>query len=213
MATIKRLLPGLTSIARQAHPAPVSPPVPGLPAQRAQARAYEREIRREERAYWSSWLKDLLVAGLCAAVFYLFIFQLAHIKGPSMLPGYVDGEIAGVSKMHKSLSIYSRGDVWVFRTGGTAGLIKRVIGLPGDIVEIKAGVVFVNGFPLEEGYVTLPKDETLPPVTVGKDTLYILGDNRSVSRDSRAVGPVPVSMCVGKVIFIMWPASAFRIPV
>jgi signal peptidase I len=85
--------------------------------------------------------------------------------------------------------------------------IKRVIGLPGDLVEIDRGMVYVNGERLEEGYV--PEDyrdrQSAPAVTVPPDSYYVLGDHRSSSNDSRNWGPVDRRFIYGKAVFVYWP--------
>ncbi len=103
------------------------------------------------------------------------------------------------------------GDVIVFRypLDPQRDFVKRVIGVPGDTVEIRRGVVYVNGKALDEPYVTAPSIDTMAQRTVGPDEYFVLGDNRRASNDSRDWGPVPLKNIIGKVWMTYWPTSRF----
>ncbi|MGH2755195.1 MAG: signal peptidase I [Actinomycetota bacterium] len=97
-----------------------------------------------------------------------------------------------------------------FPTGGAQDFIKRVIGVGGDTVEGRDGIVFVNGEPIEEPY--LPEDvetSSFGPVTVPDGTIFVMGDNRGNSEDSRAIGPIDIDAVVGKAFILIWPPSDF----
>ena len=99
-----------------------------------------------------------------------------------------------------------RGDVVVFRINPNADLlIKRVIGLPGDQVEIHNGRVFINGQALDEPYITQPTYGDYGPLDVPPLHVFVLGDNRSFSNDSRAFGPLPLDSVIGRAWFSYWP--------
>lgn len=100
-----------------------------------------------------------------------------------------------------------RGDIVVFDDPRFQGdeIVKRVIGLPGETVELRGGSVFVDGRELEEPYVTAPSSDYRPPLLVPEETYYVLGDNRSASVDSRNLGPVPLAAIVGKLSLRYWP--------
>ena len=107
----------------------------------------------------------------------------------------------------------SRGDIIVFESTAGSGndLIKRVIALPGERVEIVAGQVFINGLLLHESYISEPWSDTEPPIVVPARHYYVLGDNRNSSQDSRSgrVGLVPRERIVGKALLRYWPFGDF----
>jgi len=101
-----------------------------------------------------------------------------------------------------------QGDVIVFYEPDQGrDFVKRVIGVPGDLVEIRAGVVYVNGTVLQEPYMVKLDRGNHPPEVVQQGCYFVLGDNRSVSYDSRELGPIPQENIVGKTWFIYWPLS------
>ena len=102
-----------------------------------------------------------------------------------------------------------RGDIVAFRhaSAGRAVYIKRVIGVPGDRVAIRAGQVRVDGVPLAEPYVHYRDSRSFPDVVVPPGKYYVLGDNRGNSEDSRAWGFVPANAFIGRAIFGVWPLS------
>ena len=97
--------------------------------------------------------------------------------------------------------------VFWFQGDPNKSYIKRVIGLPGDTVEIRDGTVIVNGKPLSENYVPKQYRDTQwrPPVKLGPGQYYVLGDHRSSSNDSRNWGPVERKQIYGKAVFVYWP--------
>ncbi len=86
-------------------------------------------------------------------------------------------------------------------------LVKRVIGLPGETIEIMNGKVFINGKPLTEPYIKEPPSYYLRPIKIPPKSYFVLGDNRNNSEDSSVYGPVPRSLITGKDVFIYWPPS------
>jgi len=99
------------------------------------------------------------------------------------------------------------GDVIVFRfpKNETQSFVKRIVGMPGDTVDVQRGTVFVNGEPLDEPYVVHDSKETRPPVKIGRDEYYVMGDNRTQSNDSRNWGTVPADNIIGRVWVGYWP--------
>src|SRR5271170_2385222 len=144
-----------------------------------------------------SWIRDLALSVLIAVVLIVFIYQPVKVEGTSMMPGLRDQERIFINKFTYRLGIggIERGDTVVFWFPGdnSKSYIKRVIGLPEDVVEIDHGVIIVNGKPLIEDYV--PEDyrdyQSRAPQRIGRDQYYVLGDHRSSSNDSRAWGTVP----------------------
>jgi signal peptidase I len=106
-----------------------------------------------------------------------------------------------------------RGEVIVFRfpRDPSKDFVKRVIGLPGDRVELRQGTVYINGAALAEPYVTTPGESTRPPILLGEKQYYVLGDNRNGSNDSRIWGPVPEENVLGKVWLVYWPFTEIQL--
>ena len=162
------------------------------------------------RAVWEL-LHDLSVAVVFCFFLITFVAQAFRVQGTSMLPVLEDGERIIVNKFVYRFRPVERGDVVVFwyPRDPTVSFIKRVVGLPGDVVEIRAGVLHVNGRRLPEGYL-LSKfrgDESYPPVEVKKGFYYVLGDHRNSSNDSRSWGEVPEKYIYGRAVFRFWPLS------
>jgi signal peptidase I len=128
-----------------------------------------------------------------------------------MMPGLRDQERIFINKFTYRFGIgnIQRGDtvVFWFPMDRTKSYIKRVIGLPGDLVEIDRGVVIVNGKRLAEDYVgeKYRDYQSRPPERIGPDEYFVLGDHRNSSNDSRAWGLVPRQDIYGKAVFVYWP--------
>jgi len=158
-----------------------------------------------------SWIRDLALSVLIAIVLIVFIYQPVKVEGTSMMPALRDQERIFINKFTYRFGIggIERGDTVVFWFPGdmSKSYIKRVIGLPGDLVEIDRGLVIVNGKPLAEDYVTEDyRDyQSRPPQRIGRDEYYVLGDHRRSSNDSRAWGTVPRRNIYGKAVFVYWP--------
>jgi signal peptidase I len=158
-----------------------------------------------------SWLRDLFLSVLIAVIVILFLYQPVKVEGTSMMPSLVDQERIFINKFiyRFGLASVSRGDTVVFWFPGdlTKSYIKRVIGVPGDSVEVVDGTVIVNGHALAESYV--PEEyrdhRSMPLRTVPADQYFVLGDHRSSSNDSRSWGWVPRSDIYGKAVFVYWP--------
>jgi signal peptidase I len=157
------------------------------------------------------WARDLLLSLILALVVILFLYQPVKVEGTSMMPSLVDQERVFINKFvyRFGLEKISRGDTVVFWFPGdpTKSYIKRVIGLPGDTVEVKNGVVFLNGKALSEPYVPeqFRDHMSFPATHVPPGQYYVLGDHRSSSNDSRHWGPVRQEAVYGKAVFVYWP--------
>src|SRR6266404_381579 len=158
-----------------------------------------------------SWFRDLFVSVVIAIIVILFLYQPVKVEGTSMMPSLIDQERAFVNKFIYPFGIsnISRGDMVVFWFSGdpTKPYIKRIIGVPGDTVEVAEGTVFVNGNPLAESYVPEEYRDHISMTrrTVPQDQFFVLGDHRSSSNDSRSWGMVPRSFIYGKAVFVYWP--------
>lgn len=162
------------------------------------------------------WAKALIGALLVTFVIIFFI-RPTVVYGPSMEPSYYDREYLLISNALVKVQGLSRGDVIVFKThlkldsGGEKNLIKRVIGTPGDTVEIADGQVRVNGEVIQEAYTdgSPTLDNGVTSWVVGDNEYFVLGDNRDNSKDSRFddVGLIKKDKIMGKVVFRILPIS------
>src|ERR1039457_2992552 len=158
-----------------------------------------------------TWIRDLALSILIAVVLVVFIYQPVKVEGTSMMPALRDQERIFINKFTYRFGTRNieRGDtvVFWFPLDISKSYIKRVVGLPGGVVEIDRGVVIVNGKPLAEDYV--PEEyrdyQSLRPQRIGPDQYFVLGDHRSSSNDSRAWGNVPRLNIYGKAVFVYWP--------
>ena len=165
------------------------------------------------------WVRDIVIAIIIAAII-LFFFKPIIIQQESMQPTFYSNDYVVVSK--QSYSIFGdieRGDVIVFRSslldenGDQKSLIKRVIGLPGDTIEIKNGYVIVNGVTIQEDYLAEQGGSgEMEQITVDEGKIFVMGDNRAVSQDSRSpeVGQVDQDTVIGKVVLRIFPLDSIR---
>lgn len=167
-------------------------------------------------------LEWLLVVGgalLVALVVKTFLVQAFWIPSPSMRDSLVEGDRVLVNKLADDISDIDRGDIIVFKRpengneghpeGEIQDLIKRVVGLPGDEVEARDGVVYVNDQRLDEPYVSSSPTQSLDRQVVPEGNVFVMGDNRTNSHDSRYFGPVPEDNIVGRAFLRVWPISSF----
>lgn len=159
------------------------------------------------------WVAAILVAVVIAVVIRTFLFAPYEVHGASMEPTLDGEELLIVNKWIYRVSTPEYGDIVVFHTDEERDFIKRVIGLPGDQIEIKDGKVYRNGTALNEPYINGPMNEgaNYKPTTVPKDSLYVMGDNRNNSKDSRMIGPVSLSEIVGRADIVVLPVKRMRL--
>jgi signal peptidase I len=154
-------------------------------------------------------MRDLLISLGIAAFIIIFLYQPVKVEGTSMLPALSDQERIFINKFVYRLEPISRGDVIVFHypADPTQSYIKRVIAIGGDTVRIDNGAVYVNGRRLDEQYVpTRFRDSrSYPEITIPIGSYFVLGDHRSMSKDSRDFGPVEDRFVSGKAVFAYWP--------
>ena len=160
-----------------------------------------------------SWVVSLTGAVLVAILIRWFIVELYVVDGPSMQPTLQDGERLVVNKFIYHWRNPLRGEVVIFRypRDHSRDFIKRVIAVGGDTIEIKDGHVFVNDALVNEDYIAEKTRTEYPKQTVPEGTLFVCGDNRRNSLDSRFpdVGFVPLELVKGKAALIFWPVDNF----
>jgi signal peptidase I len=161
-------------------------------------------------------VKSLVREVLITVVLALVIFFLARatiqtyeVFQTSMLPNFVPGERVVVNKAVYWFGGPKRGDVVILKapSGVEENWIKRIIGLPGDTVEIIAGEVYVNGVKLDEPYIKRNFSYSMAKETIPPDNYFFLGDNRDVSNDSSRGWLMPRKNLIGKAWLISWPPS------
>ena len=159
------------------------------------------------------WRRDLLIAFGIALVIVAFVYQTLRIVGNSMAPLLSDHESIFINKIVYHLDPIQRGDVVVFDypLDGTKSFIKRIVALPGEIVEIRQGLVYVNGNWLPEPYVPSQYVDLsdFGPMQVPSDSYFVMGDHRSSSNDSRVFGTVARRLIYGRAVFAYWPMNHF----
>lgn len=147
----------------------------------------------------------------------MFLVQPFYVEGASMEPNFYDKEYLIIDELSYRFHEPARGEVVVFRNpdNNKQYYIKRVIALPGETVEIASGKVSINGKELNETYIDDLSSQSFAQLTLGPDEYFVLGDNRSVSRDSRVFHALPKKLIIGRVWFRGWPVdriSTFNLP-
>ncbi len=182
--------------------------------------SYHTEIipepaKKERRSACLSFLIDTVETLLLALILFFGINTLSdrvRVENISMLPTLRPDEFLLVNKVAYRLGEPKIGDIITFHypKNPKENYIKRVIGLAGDEVKVESGKVTVNGTLLTEPYIaaiTASEGTWIVP----EDSLFVMGDNRNESSDSRAWGPVPMDLVVGKALVIYWPLENFHI--
>lgn len=174
-------------------------------------------MKKETKKEIFSWVKSLVIAFALVLIVRQFLFSPVLVSGQSMEPTFESNNRVVISKIHK----LDHFDLVVFHAPNSKeDYIKRVIGLPGDTVVMKDDRLFINGKEYDEPYIQENKDKLFKDqkltqdfeVTVPEGQLFVLGDNRRNSTDSRAIGCIDESSVVGKVEFIFYPFNSIGFP-
>ncbi len=175
----------------------------------------------QERSAASSFLREVLEVLFLALILYFgisFAVQAVHVEGISMFATLDDQDYLIANKIDYRLHAPQRGDIIILRppTNNSTDFIKRIIGLPGERILIRGGVVYINGHRLDEPY--LPEawivdanwpDNSSTGYLLGPDQYFVMGDNRNRSQDSRFFGPISRDRIDGKAWFRIWPLNHF----
>jgi len=152
----------------------------------------------------------VLPAFVLAVLINLFVAQSTYVYGQSMEPNLHTDQRLIVEKISYRLRGPRRGDVIVVHVEGhEVPPIKRVIGLPGETIEIRSGQVWIDGRPLDEAYLADIRQRDYGPYTVPPQHVFVMGDNRNVSGDSRLFGPVHLENILGRAWLSYWPLQEF----
>lgn len=169
------------------------------------------------------WLKYILLAVVIGLLLVVFVAQRNAVIGQSMAPTLHHQDQLLVEKVSKWFGGTDHGDIITVSTQGlqghegTTNIIKRVVGVPGDTIEIRDQSVYLNGERLSEPYlsndvVTDPRRDEFTSLVLGQDEYYVLGDNRTISQDSRTFGPVHAEQIIGEVLFRFYPLDSIGRP-
>ena len=169
--------------------------------------------QRSETHWLRELLETLIPAVLLAVVINLFLAQATRVFGQSMEPNLHTDQRIVVEKVSYRFHLPQRGDIVVLKLPQNTKelLIKRVLALPGETVEIHEGRVWVDGQAVDEPYLTQPTMGQMAPLVVPDGHVFVLGDNRGFSNDSRSFGPVPVEDIVGHAWLSYWPPDQLGI--
>ena len=168
---------------------------------------------KSKRSGFLSFLVDILETLVLSVVLFVSINIISariRVDGASMEPTLFSGEYVVVNRLSYRLGSPHRGDIIVFHfpRDPKEEYIKRVIGLPGDEVEVRNGTVYINGQPLDENYLKV-KTNYIGSWVITEGQLFVLGDNRNNSSDSHDWGTVPLDYVVGKAVMVYWPPPAW----
>ncbi|MBP7403236.1 MAG: signal peptidase I [Clostridia bacterium] len=168
------------------------------------------------------WLKYIVGALAAGLLIVTFLIQNNRVIGESMEPTLFEGDQLLVQKVSARMDNFDYGDIVTIDGSkllgpGEPDLVKRVVGLPGDIIDVRDGSVYRNGIPVEETYLpegvrTLPLGRGYDQVTLGDDELFLMGDNRENSKDSRVFGAVPTDLIIGTCVIRFYPFDRIGTP-
>lgn len=178
----------------------------------------------KKKSEWFEWVKALVIAVALAYIVRTFFFAPIVVDGPSMLPTLHDRDQMIVNKFTYRIQEPERFDIIVFHASQQKDFIKRIIGLPGEHVEVKDHVLYIDGEAVEEPFLAKHKDqlhsyqtadfrlEDLPGgyEKIPEGQVLVLGDNRGNSTDSRLMGLIPMDQIVGKTSLIYWPIDRWQ---
>ena len=187
--------------------------------------SYVEKTEKEKNELWE-WTKALLIAFAIAAFIRYFLFTPIVVDGESMMPTLENGDRMIVNKFSYKIGEPKRFDIVVFHAPEQKDYIKRVIGLPGDYIEYKDDQLYINGKPFNEPYLdkykaeitegNLTYDFNLKDIDPNLDVIpegyvFVMGDNRQYSKDSRHIGIVSIDEIIGNTSIVFWPLSEIEI--
>lgn len=179
------------------------------------------QAKKEKNEIWE-WIKALFIAFAVVGIIRFFLFAPIVVDGESMMPTLENGDRMLVNQIGYSIGEPHRSDIVVFHATEDKDFIKRVIGIPGDHIAYENDQLYINGKVQDEPYLspikqqnigsgTLTEDFTLEKYTeldvIPEGYVFVLGDNRKNSTDSRIIGLIPIKDIVGSTNYVFWPLS------
>ena len=178
-------------------------------SKRVSKHAKKKNIEREV----AEWVFSIVIAVALALLIHNFVFQIVRVDGPSMKPTLYTDERMAVTRFTYYFKSPQRGDIVVTKfPQDNRNYVKRIIGLPGETLEIKEGKLYIDGAVLDEPYILEPIHDDYGPIEIAEGKYMVMGDNRNDSRDSRYIniGPLEEKMIVGKSQYVVWPLNEIR---
>ncbi len=180
----------------------------------------KKENKRGKKREFLSWIYTILIAVAVALVIRFFVLEFVRVDGPSMQNTlFTDWQVL-VTKLDYTFGQPERGDIVICKfPSEPILLVKRVMGLPGETIEAKDGKLYINGQETDNKYATVdPVDANLDepvqpdfdPVTIPNDCVFVMGDNRRNSSDSRDYGPLPKKDIYGVAHFVVFPFDKWK---
>ncbi len=169
------------------------------------------EIKKTE---YRENVESFAIAVVTILFIIIFVIQSFLVSGTSMVPTLLDRERLIVNKYIYWFTTPKRGDIIVLKPPhDTRKYIKRVMGLPGDHIEIKDSKLYINYSVVNEPYINEKDIQDFPATDVPYGTIFVMGDNRNYSKDSRDpdVGFIPLKNVVGRAIFVFWPLNKVKV--
>lgn len=205
--------PSAESLMPPAHADPAEPVDPLAPAASAETGPATPSAGRQALTTLKEVLETIVPAVVIALLINLFLAQATRVYGQSMEPNLHTDQRLVVEKVSYNFHAPRRDDIVVLkvREDSQELLIKRVIGLPGETIRISNGVVYINGEPFEEPYLASPTRGDYGPIEVPPLHVFVLGDNRNASNDSRSFGPIPLDNIIGRAWLSYWPLEQIGI--
>lgn len=156
---------------------------------------------------WTRFLLDVALGASLMAALHLFVLQISIVKGHSMEPSLHDGDRLVVDRIAANFGDVHRGDVVVLRYPRNIAVdfVKRIVGIPGDKVAMRAGQLYVNGDIVDPEWTCIQDHQDMDELEVPTGAFFVLGDNRPVSCDSREFGLVTQELLKGRVRARFWP--------
>lgn len=171
-----------------------------------------KAIKDEKNKEIREWILSIVMAVILALVIRTFLVEFIRVDGPSMEPTLYTGYQVMINKVEYRLHPPERGDIIVCRYPEKKAInyVKRIVAVEKQVVEVHDGKIFIDGKPVNESYIKEPIKENKKPITVPVGSVFVMGDNRNDSMDSRIVGPIPKTLILGKADAIIWPLQAFH---
>jgi len=174
----------------------------------------KKDIKKRKKSMIRELLETVISAGVIAFIIITFIGQVTVVRGASMEPTLHNNERLIANKISYRFESPKRSEILIFKPPLEIkrNYIKRIIGIPGDKIEIIKGEIYLNDNKLEENYIEYKSYEDLSAVLVPDDYFFVLGDNRLNSSDSRYWGFFPRKNVVGRAWVVFWPLNKIRLP-